>query len=231
MATNAQIHANQLNSQRSTGPSSVDGKAAVRFNALKHGMDAQSLIIPGEDPAELEALAHDYHAQFRPHGPEETFLVETLIRTDWNKRRLRRIETEIYAALIAEQEAAGVRANFLLAAVFVQNGGNNPLDKIFRRLEAAERTWFRARKELHRAQQERQSSDPDDDGPARLAPTRRSGGYPARPLASVPATVSASPQMRGFGFVPQTAASSLVTPGTPALALNPAPSRATFTSV
>jgi hypothetical protein len=95
MATNAQIHANQLNSQRSTGPSSVEGRAAARFNALKHGMDAQSLIIPGEDPAELEALAHDYHLQFRPHGPEETFLVETLIRTDWNKSRLRRIETEL----------------------------------------------------------------------------------------------------------------------------------------
>jgi hypothetical protein len=231
MATPAQIHANRLNSQKSTGPCSVEGKAAARFNALKHGMDAQSLIIPGEDPADLDALAYDYHEQFRPYGPEETFLVETLIRADWNKRRLRRIETELFHALRAEQEAAGVRAGFLLAAVFVQNGGNNALDKIFRRLEAAERTWFRARKELRRAQQERQSSDPDDDGPARLAPARRSGGYPARPLAPVPVPVPAYPQMQGFGSVPQTAASSRVTPGTPAIALNPAPSHATFTSV
>ena len=116
MATPAQIHANRLNSQKSTGPCSVEGKAAARFNALKHGMDAQSLIIPGEDPADLDALAHDYHEQFRPYGPEETFLVETLIRADWNKRRLRRIETELFHALRAEQEAAGVRADFLLAA-------------------------------------------------------------------------------------------------------------------
>jgi hypothetical protein len=196
MATNAQIHANRLNSQKSTGPSSAEGKAAARFNALKHGMDAQSLIVPGEDPAELEALAHDYHEQFRPHGPEEIFLVETLIRADWNKRRLRRIETELYRALIAEQEAAGVPADILLGAAFAQNGGNNPLDKIFRRLETAERTWFRARQELHRAQQQRQSSDPDGDGPAPLAP-----GF--RPLAPVPVPVPASPQMQGFGFVPQ----------------------------
>jgi hypothetical protein len=227
MATPAQIHANRLNSRKSTGPCSVEGKAAARFNALKHGMDAQSLIIPGEDPADLDALAHDYHEQFRPHGPEEMFLVETLIRADWNKRRLRRIETELYIALRAEQEAAGVRADFLLAAVFAQNGGNNPLDKIFRRLETAERTWFRARKELHRAQQQRQSSDPDDDAPARLAPARGSGGYPARPPAPLPA----SPLMRGFGFVPQTAASSLVTPGTPAVVLKPRPAHATFNSV
>ena len=193
-------------------------------------MDAQSLIIPGEDPVELEALAHHYHQQFRPHGPEETFLVETLIRADWNKRRLRRIETELFHALRAEQEAAGVRADFLLAAVFAHNGGHNALEKIFRRLETAERTWFRARKELRRAQQERQSSDPDDDGPARLAPTRGSGEYPARPLAPVPTPVPASPLMRAFGFVPQVKLPAS-TPATPALALNPAPSRVTFTSV
>jgi hypothetical protein len=210
MATNAQIHANQLNSQRSTGPSSVEGRAAARFNALKHGMDAQSLIIPGEDPAELEALAHDYHAQFRPHGPEETFLVETLIRTDWNKRRLRRIETGLFDALIAEQEASGAPANTILGAAFAQNGGNSALDKIFRRLETAERTWFRARQELRRAQRERQSSDPDDDGPA---PESLIGAAPPRTLAPGPRPLA---PVQGFGFVPQSAASSLVAPGTPA---------------
>ncbi len=201
MATIAQIHANRLNSQKSTDPTSVEGKAVARFNALKHGMDPQSLIIPGEDPAELEALAHDYHEQFRPDGPEETFLVETLIRADWNKRRLRRIETEIFRSLIAEQEAAGVPANTLLGAVFGQNGGNNALEKIFRRLETAERTWFRALKELHRAQQERQSSDPDDPGSALesligAAPPRSLAPDP-RPLAPVPVPVPS-----GFGFVP-----------------------------
>jgi len=226
MATNAQILANRVNSLKSTGPSSVEGKAAARFNALKHGMDAQSLIVPGEDPADLEALAHDYHEQFCPHGPEETFLVETLIRADWNKRRMRRIETEIFRAFIAEQEAVGVPPDLRLGAAFVQDGASNPLDKIFRRLETAERTWFRARKELHRAQQQRQSPDPDD-GPALLAPTRTSGGYPARPLAPIPI----SPPMQGFGFVPPAQLPALVTPGISAAALNPAPSRVTFTSV
>jgi hypothetical protein len=226
MATNAQILANRLNSQKSTGPCSVESKAAARFNALKHGMDAQSLIIPGEDPAQLDALAHDYHLQFRPLGPEETFLVETLIRADWNKRRLRRIETQLYNTLIAEREAAGVPAGILLGAAFAQDGAHNPLDKIFRRLETAERTWFRALKELRRAQQQRQSPDPDDDVPATLAPTRGSGGYPARPLAPVPA----SPKMQAFGFVPQIRLRAS-TPLAPPTALNPAPSRATFTSV
>ena len=51
MATAAQIAANRLNVQKSTGPRTPEGKAASSSNALKHGMDAASIVIPGEDPA------------------------------------------------------------------------------------------------------------------------------------------------------------------------------------
>ena len=57
MATQAQINANRANAQKSTGPRSVEGKSASRFNALKHGIDAASIVIPGEDPADYDALA------------------------------------------------------------------------------------------------------------------------------------------------------------------------------
>src|ERR1035437_7669571 len=57
MATPAQITANRANAQKSTGPRSVEGKSASRFNALKHGIDAASIVIPGEDPADYAALA------------------------------------------------------------------------------------------------------------------------------------------------------------------------------
>ena len=90
MATVAQIQANRLNALRSTGPRSGAGKAASRFNALKSGVDARSLVIPGEDPAELEALTLDYRQTLRPVGPLEDFLVETLVAADWNRRRYAR---------------------------------------------------------------------------------------------------------------------------------------------
>ena len=60
MSSAAQILANRENSLHSTGPRSDAGKAVSRFNALKFGVDARSLVIPGEDPAELEALALEY---------------------------------------------------------------------------------------------------------------------------------------------------------------------------
>src|SRR5690348_5251733 len=63
MATVAQIAANRLNAQKSTGPRSVDGKLASSMNALKHGIDAASVLIPGEDPALYERIAADYRSQ------------------------------------------------------------------------------------------------------------------------------------------------------------------------
>ena len=52
MPTQAQLNANRLNAQKSTGPTSPEGKAASSLNALKSGIDAWSHIIPGEDTAD-----------------------------------------------------------------------------------------------------------------------------------------------------------------------------------
>ena len=56
MATAAQIEANLLNAQKSTGPRTDEGKARARLNALKHGMSARTFIPvpPHEDPKQLE---------------------------------------------------------------------------------------------------------------------------------------------------------------------------------
>ena len=67
MASPAQITANRANAQKSTGPRSVEGKSASRFNALQHGIDAASVVIPGEDPAAYDALAAEYRRDLRPN--------------------------------------------------------------------------------------------------------------------------------------------------------------------
>jgi len=56
MATAAQIAANRANAQHSTGPRTPEGKTASSMNALKHGADAASVVIPGEDPAQYDRL-------------------------------------------------------------------------------------------------------------------------------------------------------------------------------
>ena len=56
MSTLKQIEANRLNAKKSTGPRTAEGKAAVRLNALKHGLFALDPIIEGEKPAHFDAL-------------------------------------------------------------------------------------------------------------------------------------------------------------------------------
>jgi hypothetical protein len=157
MATPQQIEANRRNAQHSTGPRSPEGKAATRFNAVRHGIDAQSLVIPGEDPAELDALTREYLDQFQPSGPLEVSLVETLARSEWMRRRYSRIEAQVVRHLVAEQEAAGVSSELAVGAVYAQDRG--PLQRVIRRQESEQRNWFRALGELRRIHSARQDQE------------------------------------------------------------------------
>jgi len=56
MSTEAQIHANRQNAQKSTGPKTAEGKAAVSQNAVKHGLIASEAVITGENLADYEPV-------------------------------------------------------------------------------------------------------------------------------------------------------------------------------
>jgi hypothetical protein len=49
MASQQQIDANRRNSQKSTGPKTPEGRAAVRLNGVKHGLTASTLVLKGEE--------------------------------------------------------------------------------------------------------------------------------------------------------------------------------------
>jgi hypothetical protein len=103
MATIKQIEANRLNAKKSTGPATAAGKSAVRFNALKSGIDAASMIIPGEDPEQLKTFAEDITAAWRPADPLERELVDQLVDDAWRLRRLRAAETQIWTLSIEDR--------------------------------------------------------------------------------------------------------------------------------
>ena len=132
------------------------GKDSSRFNALKHGIDARSLVIPGEDPAELAALAENYYRQCQPDGPIEAHLVDVLIRSDWQGRRYDRVE----AQLINQSVDPTVSPDAGLTLLFADVAKNHPLQHLFRRRQAAQRDWFQAFRELQRLQKARQQSEP-----------------------------------------------------------------------
>ena len=54
MATDAQIRANQQNAQKSSGPTSIEGKKKSSMNAVTHGIFSNIAILPGEDEAFIQ---------------------------------------------------------------------------------------------------------------------------------------------------------------------------------
>jgi hypothetical protein len=88
-----QIEANRKNALHSTGPTTPEGKQASRLNALKSGLRAKEMIIPGqEDPAELEAILRELYEEREPKGHTEHQLVEQIGLGEWKLRRLLRAE-------------------------------------------------------------------------------------------------------------------------------------------
>jgi hypothetical protein len=54
MSTEAQTRANRRNAQKSTGPRSRQGKAAVSQNAVKHGLLTRQNVITSESQADFD---------------------------------------------------------------------------------------------------------------------------------------------------------------------------------
>jgi len=96
MSTLRQIEANRRNAQKSTGPTSVTGKAASSMNALKTGIHAESLVLPTENLAELDQLTEDYYQHHHPANPDTRALVDELIYCEWMLRRLRVAESQAW---------------------------------------------------------------------------------------------------------------------------------------
>ena len=69
-----QQEANRQNARHSTGPNTAEGKASVRLNALKYGLRARSLLIPGENPEDYKQLWADLEAEWQPQTRTERVL-------------------------------------------------------------------------------------------------------------------------------------------------------------
>ena len=88
MCSEKQIAANRANAQKSTGPRTDEGKAAVRLNALRHGLYASTAVLPGESREEFEQLCDAIEAEWRPETPTEFIFAERIAVCHWSLRRI-----------------------------------------------------------------------------------------------------------------------------------------------
>ena len=96
MTSERQIAANRANALHSTGPKTPEGKAAVRHNALRHGLLARDVMLPEEDLDAFEDLLNRVRADLSPVGPIEELLVDRVVGIMWRLGRSERAETALF---------------------------------------------------------------------------------------------------------------------------------------
>jgi hypothetical protein len=99
MRSEKQREVSRINGSKSRGPTSPDGKAASKFNGLKHGLRAEHVILPGEDPLAFEAERQAWIDDWKPPSHTRAVLVERAAVASWRLRRSVKAE----AAFLAER--------------------------------------------------------------------------------------------------------------------------------
>jgi len=159
MASQLQIDANRQNAQKSTGPKTTEGKAAVSQNALTHGLTALSACIEGEDKDEFNATRQSFEDELKPAGPVQTLLVEQIVMAAWRLTRIRLIEGGLFQlrsvddARAIDRDYENMRPRTRLAYHFLSDVRGPNAFTILGRYEArVERSFYRALHELQRLQ-------------------------------------------------------------------------------
>src|SRR5262245_18360870 len=99
MASMEQNKANRLNALKSIAPRTAEGKARSSRNALTHGLTAQEVVIPGEDPAAYQVFRQQLIDDLHPNGSCELDVVEHLAAKFRRLRRIPRFEAILMAWL------------------------------------------------------------------------------------------------------------------------------------
>jgi len=159
MASDRQIAANKRNAQKSTGPKTPEGRAAVRLNGVKHGLTAATLVLPGESQADFESLLDSFESEHHPTTPTEEALVRQMAMSQWRLRRLYHVEAAFLNLSLGEYaEDPGEQYENLddvgrLAYVVAHS--DQTLTNLSRFEARLERSFYKALRELQRLRADR----------------------------------------------------------------------------
>jgi len=103
MATEAQIIANRKNAQKSTGPRSLQGKAAVSQNAIKHGLSARRTIVMSENQEDFDRHRNKILDELSPQTTIGSMLIERAVNLSWRLKRTSTLQNLVFDALATPQ--------------------------------------------------------------------------------------------------------------------------------
>jgi hypothetical protein len=157
MASPAQLSANRVNAQLSSGPKTYEGKQASSLNATRHGLTGSQIVMPGEDAAAYEQLRRGLRETHNPANDAESLLVDQIAANAWRLMRAQRVETAFLAKLAEGSE----NPDAAIAAAFLER----PKDvaRMHRYVAAAHNAYYKAINELSRLQKERAAAEKEDE--------------------------------------------------------------------
>lgn len=95
------------------GPQTETGRIAVRFNAVKHGIQALTPVLDGlEDPREWARHLAGMYESWEPETYQERLFVDRLANLSWRLKRVERFDTDVTLAHLKDsgQWASAVNA-------------------------------------------------------------------------------------------------------------------------
>jgi hypothetical protein len=163
MATIKQIDANRRNALKSTGPKTPEGKAAVSMNALRHGLRARSIVLPGENLDEFHQLCGDLEVEWQPQSRSEQFYLEQMAVSQWKLNRMEAGEANLCKEATISHSRVGL------------------LDRLWQAQSRMERSYARAQHELERLQLSRRRQTDDEGQSSTDVPQAPAPGVVAAP--------------------------------------------------
>jgi hypothetical protein len=90
---------NFRNAQKSTGPKTPEGRAAVAQNRITHCLTGVRLLLPNESDEQFNLLKRALFDEHVPQTPTEVFLVEQIVHNQYRLTRIADMETTVLAEL------------------------------------------------------------------------------------------------------------------------------------
>src|SRR3989344_517468 len=89
-----QLEANRQNAKLG-GVKTEEGKTISKYNAVKHGLLSQQVLLNGEDENKLIEVFKNLRNDLKPASEMENILVDRIASNIWRLRRSMKIETEM----------------------------------------------------------------------------------------------------------------------------------------
>ncbi len=129
-APSLRAKANRANSQHSTGPRTEAGKQRSSQNALRHGLTAQTAVLPTEDPDAYQRHIQQFLDEYQPATPTETQLVHEIANTAWRLNRIPFLEAELLSQIPIPQTLIKMLATLSLHGSRLSRQFQKALDQL-----------------------------------------------------------------------------------------------------